>query len=259
MLFVPGGTFQMGTDEAQAAESSSNEFPEHSVQVDSFWIDKYHVTNKQYGEFLNWRQNQLEGGVPWLDLDCETCLVDIFNGYYSSKMNFEQYPVVGVSWYGARAYCDWVGGRLVTEAEWEYAARGPENRIYPWGNEYDCTMGNFRYWSEEDAATAYLGEVGCDGFDFTSPVNAFPQGASWVGAQDLAGNVWDWVADWGIYQYPSDFQVNPTGPESGTEKIARGGSWENYDWGVRTTMREAFPLTVQSPEIGFRCAYPAGP
>jgi formylglycine-generating enzyme required for sulfatase activity len=259
MVFAPGGTFQMGTNEPQAPDSSWDESPEHPVQVDSFWIDKYHVTNKQYGEFLSWQKNQLEGGVPWLDLDCESCLIDERDEYYFSKMGFEQYPVVGVSWYGARAYCDWVGGRLLTEAEWEYAAGGPENLIYPWGNEFDCTMGNFLDWPDGDGTTTFPGERGCDGFDFTSPVNAYPQGASWVGAQDLAGNVWDWVADWGVSPYPSIFQDNPAGPETGTEKIVRGGSWDDYDWGVRTTMREAYPQIFQSPDIGFRCAYPAEP
>ena len=127
-------------------------------------------------------------------------------------MGFEDYPVTDVSWYGARAYCSWIGGRLLTEAEWEYAASGPENRIYPWGNEYDCTLGNFHDWSDEDGPASNPGERGCDGIDFTSPVSAYPEGASWVGAQDLAGNVWDWVADWGAASYPSGLQVNPRGP-----------------------------------------------
>ena len=259
MVFVPGGTFQMGTSAVQATDSSWNEFPEHPVQVDSYWIDKYHVDNKQYAEFLSLRGNQREDGVTWLKVDSESSLIETRVEYFYPKTGFEDHPAVCVSWYGADAYCNWIGGQLLTEAEWEYAASGPENRIYPWGNEYDCTMGNFHDRSDEDGPASSPGERGCDGIDFTSPVNAYPEGASWVGAQDLAGNVWDWVADWGNYSYPSSLQVNPTGPESGTDKIVRGGSWDNYDWGVRTTMREGYPLTVQSAYIGFRCAYPAGP
>jgi formylglycine-generating enzyme required for sulfatase activity len=258
LVFVPGGTFQMGANEVQAAGSSGNEFPEHAVQVDSFWIDSNHVDNKQFAEFLYWEGNRLEGGVPWLALNCESCRILPRSDYFVSVFGFEDHPVTGVSWYGAQAYCSWVGGRLLTEAEWEYAASGPDNRIYPWGNEFDCTMGNFHDWSAEDGST-FSGVRGCDGFDFTSPVNAYPEGASWVGAQDMAGNVWDWVADWGVSPYPSVLQVNPTGPESGTDKIVRGGSWDSYDWGVRTTTREAHPPILQSPFIGFRCAYPAAP
>ena len=259
MVFVPGGTFQMGTNAVQAANSGGNEIPEHAVQVDSYWIDKYHVGNKQFAEFLSLRGNPEEDGVTWLNLDSESCRVEERGEYFFSKMGFEDYPVTGVSWYGAHAYCDWIGGRLLTEAEWEYAASGPENWIYPWGNEYDCTMGNFHDWSNEDELASDPGERGCDGIDFTSPVDAFPQGASWVGALDLAGNVWDWVADWGVSPYSDDFQVNPAGPESGTGKIVRGGSWDTYDWGVLTTIREGYPQTTQSPDIGFRCAYPAAP
>jgi formylglycine-generating enzyme required for sulfatase activity len=259
MVFVPGGTFKMGTGTTGATDAGWNEFPEHPVQVDSFWIDKYHVNNKQYAEFLNLRGNQQEGGVTWLELESEFCLITKRGEYFWPRNGFEDHPVIDVSWFGASAYCDWIGGRLLTEAEWEYAASGPKNWIYPWGNEYDCTMGNFHDWTDEDIPVSYPGERGCDGIDFTSPVDAYPEGASWVGALDLAGNVWDWVADWGVSFYPSGLQVNPTGPESGAYKIVRGGSWNNHHWGVRTTMRSDYPPIVRSSYIGFRCAYPAEP
>jgi formylglycine-generating enzyme required for sulfatase activity len=249
----------MGTGSTGAAVVGWNEFPEHPVQVDSFWIDKYHVDNKQYAEFLSLRGNHRESGVTWLELESEFQLIEIHGNYFYPKMGFEDHPVVDVSWYGARAYCDWIGGRLLTEAEWEYAASGPENKIYPWGNEYDCTMGNFHDWMDEAVPVSYPGERGCDGIDFTSPVDIYPEGASWVGVLDLAGNVWDWVADWGVFPYPSGLQINPTGPETGTDKIVRGGSWDDYHWGVRTTMRESYPPTVHSSLIGFRCAYPVEP
>ena len=258
MVYVPGGTFQMGANLAGRADAGWDEFPEHPVQLDSFWIDKHHVTNKQYAEFLNYRGNQQEGGVTWLELDSEFCLVEQHTEFYWPKVGYEDHPVIDVSWYGARAYCEWVGGRLPTEAEWEYAASGPEDRIFPWGDEYDCAQGNFHDWTEEGSTPDYLvpGERGCDGYPFTSPVGAFPAGASWVGALDMAGNVWDWIADWGISFYPSGLQVNPTGPPSGSDKIVRGGSWNNHDVGCRTTMRGDYRPINRSYYLGFRCVYP---
>jgi formylglycine-generating enzyme required for sulfatase activity len=260
MVFVPGGTFQMGTGVVGSSDAGLFEKPEHPVKVDSFWIDKNHVNNKQYAEFLNLRGNQMENGVTWLELYSEFCLIDKRVDFFWPKDGYWDHPAVEVSWYGARAYCDWAGGRLLTEAEWEYAASGPENWIYPWGNEYDCTKGNFHDWTDEDEPTLVdPGERGCDGYDFTSPVGAFPQGASWVGALDMSGNVWDWVSDWGVYFYPRGLQVNPTGPQTGTDKIVRGGSWNNHHLGNRTTMRGDYPPFNQSYYIGFRCAYPVEP
>jgi formylglycine-generating enzyme required for sulfatase activity len=260
MLFVPGGTFQMGTGWVGSSDAGLYEKPEHPVEVDNFWIDKYHVNNKQYAEFLNLRSNQRENGVTWLELDSEFCLIEKRAEFYYPKDGYWDHPVVDVSWYGAQAYCDWAGGRLLTEAEWEYAASGPENLLYPWGNEYDCTMGNFHDWTDEnDPNPMDPGERGCDGIPFTSPVSAFPQGASWVGALDMAGNVWDWVSDWGVSFYSHGLQVNPTGPQTGTDKIVRGGSWNNHHWGVRTTMRGDYRPINRSYYIGFRCAYPVEP
>ena len=261
MVFVPGGTFQMGTGQVGRTDASWAEFPEHPVTVDSFWIDKSEVSNRQYAEFLDVRGNQEEGGVTWLEIDSEFCLIELVGDVYQPKDGYANHPVVDVSWYGAQAFCAWAGGRLPTEAEWEYAASGPENWIYPWGNEYDCTRGNFYDWPEDVSPPAYLvpGERGCDGFELTSPVDAFPAGASWVGALDMAGNVWDWVADWGVSFYPTGLQVNPTGPEMGTNKVVRGGSWNNHHNGIRTTMRGDYRPINRSYYIGFRCVIAAEP
>ncbi len=259
MVFVPGGTFQMGTGTIGRVAEFEYEFPEHPVKLDNFWIDKYEVTNKQFAQFIYNNGNQIEDGVPWLEMDSEFCLIEDHIGMPWPKVGFESYPVIDVSWYGARAYCEWVGGRLPTEAEWEYAASGLENWIYPWGNEYDCTKGNFHDWTDDDQESQFypwVGERGCDGIDHTSPVDAYPEGASWVGALDMAGNVWDWVSDWGPSYYPSGLQINPTGPETGPEKMVRGGSWNNHENGVRTTFRGAYRPIVHSYYIGFRCAYP---
>jgi formylglycine-generating enzyme required for sulfatase activity/dienelactone hydrolase len=261
MLFVPEGTFQMGTGLVGRTNAGQYEFPEHPVKLDSFWIDEFHVTNKQFAEFLYINGNQIEGGVPWLEMESEFCLIEDRIGTPMPKLGFENHPAIDVSWYGAQAYCEWVDGRLPTEAEWEYAASGPENWIYPWGNEYDCTKGNFLDWTDENEPIIFTwrGERGCDGIDHTSPVDAFPEGASWIGAFDMAGNVWDWTLDWGFSFYPTGLQINPTGPETGSEKIVRGGSWNNQETGVRTTMRGTYPPITQSYYIGFRCAYPVIP
>ena len=259
MIFVPGGSFQMGIGTDQAAATGWDEFPEHKVKVDSYWIDKYLIDIKQFAEFLYMRGNQTEDGVTWYDPQNELSLLEERLDFYKPVLGFEDHPVIGVSWYGAQAYCDWVGGRLLTEAEWEYAASGPENNIYPWGNEFNCELGNFHDWTDEDVLVSFPGERGCDGYNFTSPVDAYPEGASWVGVLDMAGNVWEWVADWGVTPYPSDPQTNPTGPDSGINKIVRGGSWDNYHWGIRTTMRGDYDPTVRSAYIGFRCAYPPVP
>ncbi len=256
MVFVPGGTFQMGISGDLAASADTHESPEHPVQLDGFWIDKTLVDTKQFAEFLYLRGNQVENGVPWYDAESEFNHLQLRLDFYKPLMGFEDHPVISVSWYGAQAYCDWVGGRLLTEAEWEYAASGPQNRIYPWGNEYDCSKGNFHDCLDEGANSE---ECGCDGFDFTSPVDAFPGGASWAGVLDMSGNVWEWVADWGVSPYPADLQVNPTGPEAGPNKVVRGGSWDNYLWSARTTKREDYNPSMHSPTIGFRCAYPVVP
>jgi serine/threonine-protein kinase len=247
----------MGVGITGRSDAGWSELPEHPVKLDSFWIDKYEVTNKRYAEFLNFWGNQQEGGVTWLELESEFCLVEKHSGFYWPKIGYADHPVIDVSWYGAKAYCEWVGGRLPTEAEWEYAASGPDNFTYPWGNEYDCTRGNFHDWTNENDPLIIpgVGERGCDGFEHTSPVDAFPAGASWIGALDMAGNVWDWTADWGGSFYPTGLQINPAGPETGTEKVVRGGSWNNHQMSVRTTFRGDYRPINRSYYIGFRCVY----
>ena len=258
MVFVPGGTFLMGLDPDQSSSGDMNEYPQHPAQIDPYWIDRHLITTKQFAEFLFIHGNQVENNVTWFDTESEYNLFENRGDFLKPYLGFEDHPVTGVSWYGAQAYCDWVGGRLLTEAEWEYAASGSENLIYPWGNDFDCTKGNFSDWTDEEEPPS-SGESGCDGFDFTSPVDAFPKGASWIGVLDLAGNAGDWVSDWGISHYPAVLQTNPAGPESGTMKIVRGGSWEDYSWDIRTTARGEYYPTMRSPTIGFRCAYPVEP
>ena len=218
MVYVPAGEFQMGSTEGYDAEE-----PVHAVVLNGFWLDRTEVTNAQY-------QKCVTAG------DCEV------SGYASnSDYNGVAQPVVGVSWHDAVAYCKWAEARLPTEAEWEYAARGPEGLIYPWGNTWDCARGNFNT------------DCGSDSYALTAPVGSFPEGTSWVGALDLAGNVWEWVADW-YGSYSSGRQVNPAGPQSGTARVLRGGSWGSSENYARCANRLWYtPTGTGNGYRGFRC------
>ena len=129
MVYVPGGTFQMGS-----TEGDDDEQPVHEVTLDGFWIDKYEVTNAQFVAFLNEKGNQEENGEEWLELEDVDCNIELTGGEFRPKNGYADHPVIEVSWCGARAYAEWVGGRLPTEAEWEKAARGIDGQTYPWGN-----------------------------------------------------------------------------------------------------------------------------
>jgi serine/threonine-protein kinase len=230
MVYVPGGEFEMGS-----AEDGDDEKPVHTVALSDFWIDQTEVTNAQYAAFLSEQGNQTEGGVTWLALGDADCLIEQVDSKYQPKRGYDDHPVIEVSWHGAAAYCKWAGGRLPTEAEWEYAARGPDGRIYPWG---------------DDAPTCERAQFGeCSGR--TVAVGSLPSGASWCGALDLAGNVWEWVADW-YGDYPSERQVNPTGPPFGEARALRGGSWHDVPLVMRGANRYLYwPDALLY--VGFRC------
>ena len=222
----------MGSD-----EGDSDEQPVHTVYLDAFYIDKTEVTNAQFAQFLNEQGNQEEGGVTWLDI--RGGLISQSGGQYQPKSGYEDHPVIEVSWYGARAYCQWAGKRPPTEAEWEKAARGTDGRTYPWGEGIDCDHAQY---SE------------CGGQ--TVPVGSKPKGVSPYGALDMAGNVWEWVADW----YDSDYygrspSRNPQGPDSGEYRVLRGGSWYFNGSHARTAFRHNSDRpTLTNYSIGFRCA-----
>jgi formylglycine-generating enzyme len=196
---------------ADDEDAGDNEIPQHTVTLDAFWIDKYEVTNAQYAAFLNAEGNEEEGGVTWLEADSDYVRIHERDGVWEADDGYADHPVVEVSWYGARAYAAWVGGRLPTEAEWEKAARGTEGQRYPWGNEAPTDdLCNFNDWDR------------C-----TTPVGAYsPAGDSPYGCADMAGNVWEWVHD----GYDGDYyevspDSNPQGPAGGTYRVLRGGAF----------------------------------
>ncbi len=232
MVYVPYGEFEMGS-----TQGDDDEEPVHSVALDAFWIDQTEVTNQQFVAFLKEEDNQDEGGATWLDLDDDDCLIEWSGGDFRPKSGYADHPVTEVTWYGARAYCAWADARLPTEAEWEYAARGPDGFIYPWGN---------------SGPTCDLTQYGgCSGR--TVPVGSLPEGASWCEALDMAGNVWEWVADW-YGDYPSGRQVNPTGSSSGEYRVLRGGSSYINPYNVRSATRYRDLPDSTNYYLGFRCA-----
>jgi formylglycine-generating enzyme required for sulfatase activity len=232
MVYVPGGTFAMGTA-ADAPLVQDDEVPQHPVTLGGFWIDQTEVTNAQYARCV-------AAGA------CQPPFAPTLKkheGYYGDGA-FDDYPVIYVSWLHGRDYCRWGGGGLPTEAQWEYAARGPEGFIYPWGADPPGA-----------ALTNYDGVV-----NDTAPVGSYPQGASWCGALDMAGNVYEWVADW-YGRYPSEAQTDPTGAEKGIGHVLRGGSWNDGPEFVRAAnryvIREAYrdytAPTGHGFNLGFRC------
>lgn len=252
LVYVPAGEFLMGSSEADVVDVLqscadcqrdwfTDELPPHEVYVNAFWLDRTEVSNAQFAIFLSHRGNQVEGGVPWLDLASPQAQIEAVGDLFQPREGYAAHPVTGVSWYGATAYCRWVGGQLPSEAQWEYAARGPAGLIYPWGNQFECGWGNFA--------------DGCDdGYAASAPVGSFAQGASWCRALDLAGNAWEWVADWYARDYYSDSpDQNPQGADSGEDKVMRGGSWRSPSAFARTTVRNhIFP--AYTFDEGFRCA-----
>lgn len=269
---VDGATYLMGTtvDEVfQAVDECVNIWegnctpqygedsaPAHNVTVDSFQMEITEVTYDQYIRFLN----SLPGQTPHRSgCDGQLCATTraedqnsniIFDSEnYRVNPAILNFPVVGVTWYGAKAYCEAIGRRLPTEAEWERAARGPQNFIYPWGSTFEVTRARTSRPRETDPTL-----IG------PRPVGSYPSGASVFGMLDMAGNVAEWVSDWyGSTYYTQQSQqqaLNPTGPVVGTEKVVRGGSWDAVPFFSRSVHRQSRDPLSPTAWIGFRCAAP---
>ena len=233
----------MGSDNRAADER-----PMHKVYLDAYYIGKYEVTNAEYYEF--WKL-QLEKNLP--DQKPQHTPENFshlphIGDWPARAEQFPNHPVVGVSWHDAAAYAAWKGMRLPTEAEWEKAARGYTNRTWPWGGAM-----------EPYANTAAMD----DGYENRiAPVGSFPKGKSYYGAMDMAGNVWEWTADWYsdvYYWYSSQAAAkrpkrNPTGPTVGSWRVIRGGSWIDVITRCSTTFRFYLYPNLKTSFVGFRLA-----
>lgn len=222
MVYVPAGEFIMGS-------SLLNEQPVHTVRLDAFWIDTYEVTNAHYKQCV-------DAGA------CRPPASTGSNEYetYFGDPSYDNYPINQIDWADATQYCAWAGEHLPTEAQWEKAARGTDGRTYPWGNTWDPAFAHSTL----------------DGYLDTAEVGSKPGGASPYGAMDMAGNVWEWTADWYSEDYYAAPPVdNPPGPQTGKARVLRGGGYGGYDAGMRATVRrgDITPLERQT-FIGFRCA-----
>jgi formylglycine-generating enzyme required for sulfatase activity len=260
MVLIPGATFQMGTSASEVpnlqkvfaikrADLFAAEVPQHPVTINPFYLDRYEVTNSEFKKFIGknpqWRPDRIPG--------------QYHNGNYLKNWNGNDYakekarhPVINVSWYAAVAFCQWVGKRLPTEAEWEYAARGGlTGKAFPWGDEpVDRKRANY--------SSSEIGE--------TTPVGSYP--ANGYGLFDMAGNVWEYLADeWGAY--PSAPQINPVGGGNlfldksfltiTTRRVIRGGSWGGSPVNLRVAYRDSHPPEGARDFVGFRCARSASP
>jgi sulfatase modifying factor 1 len=220
MVVVPAGEFMMGSP-----TGDSDEQPAHKVYVETFSMDTYEVTVGQYAAFL-----QAKGIDP--PSDWKTM----------NQSAHQKRPVANVDWADAFAYCKWAGKRLPTEAEWEKAARGTDDRLYPWGNEAPTPL------------HANFGKSDWNNHGVLAPIGTFEAGKSPYGIYDMAGNVWEWVNDWYDYNYyKTSPSKNPAGPSSGGTKVIRGGAWNSNPRAMRSANRSLISPTDQGLN-GFRCA-----
>jgi len=222
LVYVPEGEFLMGNSRISA---NDDERPEHTVFLDAFWLYQTEVTNAQYRLCIQ-------------DGSCDSNI----NRYGNDDL-----PAVNVDWFEATDYCEWAGGRLPTEAEWEKGARGTDGRLFPWGDTFpDCKLANFKncYDSKEIS------------------VGRLPAGASYYGALNMVGNVWEWVNDWYEEDYYSKSPIsNPMGPDYTEEpfRVQRGGSFESEASFLTVTLRARSGPDKYDYRKGFRCIIPALP
>jgi formylglycine-generating enzyme required for sulfatase activity len=211
MVLIPAGEFLMGSEESPG-KTPSDEQPAHKVYLDAFYIDKYEVTNTRYERYdPKHRRSKYSA--------CNDC------------------PVTNVSWEEAKNYCTWAGGRLPTEAEWEKAARGPQNYLYTYGNTYNQKLARTgRPWPEGAVKVGLY------------PPNDY-------GVYDMTGNVWEWCSDWyAKYYYGVSPNKNPQGPARGMRRVLRGGAWNTGPQYAYAANRGSDEPVMRFHSFGFRCA-----
>lgn len=217
MVMVPEGEFTMGSNNGEPDEQ-----PVHQVYLSSYYIDKYEVTNALYKMCIDAGVCALPGNSDWRYNDIQ----------------YMQHPIVYVDWYKAKEYCEWRGARLPTEAEWEKAARGTDERTYPWGEKIDETFANYDFIVSG-----------------TTVVGNYLKGVSPYGLYDMSGNVWELVSDrYDSSYYANSPTTNPLGSEIGDYRVIRGGSWDDPDSSLRAANRDGSGPLNSNYIIGFRCA-----
>ena len=255
MVPIAGGSVEMGSSEKNVGQT-----PIHKVTISPFLLDRREVTVAEYARCVDAGKCVSQSTVDDPSMAPPDRL--FFNALCNLKKGDKaEHPVNCIDHAQASAYCEFAGKRLPTEAEWEFAARGKEGRVYPWGNDaptiknanacdLDCkaTMSKLRPWGKLIAEH--------DNFDTTAPVGSFPDGASADKVDDLTGNVWEWVSDWySPAYYASSPEKDPPGPESGSKKVVRGGSWNDFDPKFLTaSVRFGFAPKSRFANVGFRCA-----
>lgn len=261
MVYVPAGEFIMGSPEG---EGEDDEHPQRVVYLDAFYMDRYEVTNEQFARFVDatgysTAAEKAGVGLLWTGEYYEQVEGATWRhpqGQGSSIEDKMDHPVVQISWNDAAAYCRWAGQRLPTEAEWEKAARGTDGRIFPWGN--SALSGNQANTCDVNCELAWKDVRMDDGYADTAPVGQYEAGVSPYGAYDMAGNVWEWVADWydaGYYRQSPE--RSPQGPDAGEKRVLRGGSWWNAAASVRVADREDSLPNSGVNFLGARCAVSA--
>ena len=245
--YIEPGTFVMGNSRGQVERATlwcniyfgncesewfMDEQPIHQTFTDAFWMMETEVTNAQY------------------QLCVEEGACSIPRNDYWELSDFADYPVTNINWFQAVDYATWVGGRLPTEAEWERAARGYDQRIYPWGDQWDASYVNYCDYNCEHR---WNDPANSDLFGEVAPVGSYPKGRSPYGLLDMAGNVWEWTADWYEESYYRRSPTrNPTGPSEGENRALRGGSYQHGRWMARATARYAQNPNSEFGFIGFR-------
>ncbi|HEX4637989.1 MAG TPA: SUMF1/EgtB/PvdO family nonheme iron enzyme [Chthoniobacterales bacterium] len=228
MIFVPSAEFMMGSE---IEEASPNERPVHSVSLSRFYISRCLITNAEYEQFDRAHKTKRAAGAG------------------------DRHPAVYVSYLDAVKFCQWLSTRerrkyrLPTEAEWEYAARGTDQRKFPWGNHEG--RGDLANFADKNTVFAWSDREIDDGYPESSPVGSFPLGASPFGIEDMAGNVWEWCFDY--YElYRTGPKTNPRGATSGTKRVHRGGSWKSRFSSLRATVRSSNVPGFSCNDLGFR-------
>ncbi len=243
LKYVRGGTFQMGC-QIEQFKGYGDEFPVHKVRLDGFQISVHEITCSQYSAFLNSKRVSPEGKmgeVMYLDVQDGDCPIRYSGGQFVPEKNKGDHPVTEVTWFGAQAFCEWLGGRLPTEAEWEYAARGGRQREK---SKYSGSSNLRQVAWYQDNAGGTCHQVG-------------EKEPNELGLYDMSGNAWEWCHDWYDMNYYAQCPCeNPMGPHSGDTRIVRGGAWNMDAWNCRVSNRSSKSPGITYNYYGFRLLIP---